>query len=204
MTANSIGFISAKRILISRIVAIILFVLVLLTDSSLEETMIPAYLFLFGLLLVGIATAGRLWCALYISGYKNQELITSGPYSISRNPLYFFSLLGFAGIGFATETISFGIAAILLFASIYPFIIRQEEHFLRSKFGQTFEDYCVRTPRFFPKWNGYQEPESYVVNPKIFRRAAFDVLWFVWLAGILGFIEELHEHGIVNPIFHLP
>lgn len=55
-------------------------------------------LFLLGLLLVGVATVGRLWCSLYISGHENSELITTGPYSLSRNPLYFFSLPGFAGI----------------------------------------------------------------------------------------------------------
>lgn len=42
---------------------------------------------------------------------------------MSRHPLYFFSLLGFAGIGFATETVTFGLAFVIAFWLVYPHII---------------------------------------------------------------------------------
>ena len=193
--------ISSNRILISRIIAVILLALLILTDSSFRDSTTGVLLYVFGVLLVGIGTVGRLWCALYISGYKKEELITQGPYSISRNPLYFFSLLGFSGIGFATETFTFGILAILVFALVYPFIIRKEEEFLRSKFGQAYDGYCQRTPRFFPKFAAFQEPETYAVNPKVFRRAALDAIWFVWFLGILKLIDLAHKTGVIKPLF---
>src|SRR4030095_13932133 len=153
----------STRIFISRIIAVIFLALLFLTDSSFQGTITGTCLFIVGILLVGVGTVGRLWCALYISGYKKEELITLGPYSISRNPLYFFSLLGFAGLGFATRSFTIGILAILAFAVVYPFIIRKEEGFLRSKFGPLYDAYCQRTPRFLPKLTAFQEPETYTV-----------------------------------------
>ncbi len=35
----------------------------------------------------------------YIAGLKSKRVISYGPYSIMRNPLYFFSSLGFIGAG---------------------------------------------------------------------------------------------------------
>ena len=40
------------------------------------------YIFLLGGLVI------RIWCTFYIGNRKSKELITEGPYSICRNPLY--------------------------------------------------------------------------------------------------------------------
>ena len=107
---NAASFFATHRILFSRFFGVAFFLLVLASGSAHGRSVLDAVLFLSGLVLVGIATVGRLWCSLYISGYKDRELITTGPYSLSRNPLYFFSFLGFAGIGLATETITLAVA----------------------------------------------------------------------------------------------
>lgn len=123
MFASLADVVASNRILVSRIFAIAFFLLLAVTESAEEGSLVSSLLFLTGLVLVGAATVGRLWCALYISGYKSAELITAGPYSMSRHPLYFFSLLGFAGIGFATETVTFGLAFVIAFWLAYPHII---------------------------------------------------------------------------------
>ena len=80
------------RIILSRIAAVaILFFL--FTTQSVWETRnekVTFFLFLAGMILVGIASLGRMWCSLYIAGYKDDKLVTDGPYSLCRNPLYFF------------------------------------------------------------------------------------------------------------------
>jgi protein-S-isoprenylcysteine O-methyltransferase Ste14 len=197
-------YFATHRLRVSRIFAIAFFLVVLAMESAHEGSLVSTALFLLGLLLVGVATVGRLWCSLYISGHKNAELITTGPYSLSRNPLYFFSLLGFAGIGFASETVTLGavLAAAMLIG--YPAVIRQEEAVLRERFGAEFEAYCARVPRFLPKLSAYVEPETYTVNPRLFRRSMLDVVWFVWFVGILEFVEALHEFHYVQPLIHLP
>jgi protein-S-isoprenylcysteine O-methyltransferase Ste14 len=197
-------YFAAHRLRVSRIFALAFFLVVLAMESAHEGSLVSTVLFLLGLLLVGVATVGRLWCSLYISGRKNAELITTGPYSLSRNPLYFFSLLGFAGIGFASETVSLGavLAAAMLVG--YPAVIRQEEAVLRERFGAEFEAYCARVPRFLPRLSGYVEPETYSVNPRLFRRTMLDVVWFIWFVGLLEFVEALHEYHYVQPLIHLP
>ncbi len=166
--------------------------------------MLSSLLFLAGLVLVGIATVGRLWCSLYISGRKDTELTTAGPYSITRNPLYFFSFLGFIGLGLATETVSVAVGFAVVFLFGYQPVIQREEEFLRLRFGQAFSDYCARTPRFFPRFEGLREPEQYTVNPRLFRRTMGDVLWFIWLVGAIELVEALHEFGFIVPLTTLP
>jgi len=197
-------YFAAHRIALSRFFALAFFGVVLCTESAHEGTLAEPALFLFGLTLVGVATVGRLWCSLYISGHKNSELITAGPYSLTRNPLYVFSLLGFAGIGFATETATLGIALTAIVFAGYPAVIRQEEAVLRARFGAAFEAYRARVPAFLPRLSGYEEPETYAVNPRMFRRSMFDVIWFVWFVGIVEVVEALHELHFIEPLVHLP
>ena len=198
------GYFATHRLLVSRIFAVAFFLVLLAMEGAHEGTLLSTALFLLGLMLVGVATVGRLWCSLYISGHKNTELVTAGPYSLTRNPLYFFSLLGFAGIGFASETATLGIAlAVVVFAG-YPAVIRQEEAVLQARFGADFEAYCARVPKFLPRLSGYVEPESYTVNPRLFRRTVLDVIWFVWFVGIVELVEALHEFHFIEPLIRLP
>ncbi|MEX2240721.1 MAG: isoprenylcysteine carboxylmethyltransferase family protein [Burkholderiales bacterium] len=197
-------YFATHRLLVSRIFAAAFFLVVLAMESAHEGSLLSTALFLIGLALVGAATVGRLWCSLYISGHKNTALITTGPYSLSRNPLYFFSLLGFAGIGFASETVTLGVVLAVAMLVSYPAVIRREEAVLRERFGAEFEAYCARVPRFLPKLSGYVEPETYTVNPRLFRRTMLDVVWFIWFVGILELVEALHEYHYVKPLIHLP
>lgn len=195
---------ATHRIAVSRAFGAGFFALVLCMESAQEGSLVAVLLFLAGLVLVGIATIGRLWCSLYISGYKDSRLVTAGPYSMTRNPLYFFSLLGFMGIGFATETFSLGLAFGLAFLIAYPAVIRREEAFLQSRFGSEFESYRARTPRLLPDIRLFREPESYTVNPRLFRRTMSDVVWFIWFIGIIEIVEALHELGYVKALLQLP
>ena len=190
-----------NRAKVSKIFAMVLIVLILFSGSVWEDRkLISEVFFALGALLVGIATVGRLWCSLYISGYKNNSLITSGPYSLSRNPLYFFSLIGSIGVGLATETLVVPLIILAAFSLYYPYVIREEERHLKNIHGDSFGEYCKEIPRFFPTFSHFTEPDSYIVKPKIFRKRVLNSLWFVWILGILEFIEALHEYGPA-PIF---
>ena len=161
------------------------------------------YLFLIGITMAGMATVGRLWCSLYICGYKTNKLISVGPYSLCRNPLYFFSLLGGIGVGLATETLTVTLLILAAFLLYYPFMIRAEEKKLRKIHGDEFDRYVKNTPRFWPSFALLNEPEEYTVRPKLLRKRVFDALWFIWLIGILEIIEALHECNIIPILFKL-
>lgn len=153
-----------------------------------------------GLVLIGIATVGRLWCNLYIVGYKNRQLLTTGPYSISRNPLYFFSSVGAVGVGFMSESLIITATVALLFAATYPRVILAEEARLATLHGDAWTQYVARVPRFWPKFSQLSEPEQYGIFPREFRRHLSDALWFSWAAAIMLLIETLHDGGWL-PIF---
>ena len=128
----------ANRIRMSQLFMLLIAGVLAVSESQWERTFMDAVLFLGGAVLVGAATMGRLWCSLYIAGYKNGTLITVGPYSISRNPLYFFSFVGAVGLGLATETFTFGVVFALWFVLFYPAVIRAEEQRLSELHGARF------------------------------------------------------------------
>ena len=140
---------------------------------------------LTGMLLACVGAFGRIWSGLYISGYKSKKLITVGPYSLCRNPLYFFSSIGMVGIGLATETVSVPVLLIVFFAIYYPTIIAREEGRLLARHGDDFTDYCRRTPAFWPQFSFYDEPDAYLMRPRPMRRNLADAFWFVALAAMV-------------------
>lgn len=104
-----------------------------------------------GLILMGVAVLGRCGCMLYLGGRKGGELMVDGPYSISRNPLYLFSILAVLGIGLQTGSIVVGLVLSLAVFSVFHWVIGEEEQLLRVVFGERFEAYCARVPRFGPR-----------------------------------------------------
>ncbi|RWX63732.1 isoprenylcysteine carboxylmethyltransferase family protein [Mesorhizobium sp. M4B.F.Ca.ET.089.01.1.1] len=76
------------------------------------------------------------------------HLVTSGPFSITRNPMYLANTLLLIGVAFIT-----GIAWFLLFAFIAAFAtqklaIEKEEKVLAAKFGKKYRDYAKRVRRW--------------------------------------------------------
>jgi uncharacterized membrane protein YecN with MAPEG domain len=92
----------------------------------------------------------------------------------------------------------------LVFLIAYRAVIEREEEELRAKFGARYDAYCARTPRFFPNSSKFVEPATYLVNTALFRRTMGDVVWFVWLVGIIEFVEALHELRVFKPFVWLP
>jgi len=192
------------RIKITQFLGAILLLLILFSHKNLED--IPAIadiIFICGITLVGIGTIGRIWCALYISGYKDRILIQSGPYSICRHPLYFFSLLGGLGIGLATETLTIPIIILIGFILFYPLQMDHEEKSLSKVFGKEFQSYLQRTPKFFPKFSLFNTPEECNVGIKIFTRALIRSFFFIWMIGLLELIEGIQQSGAVPALFSL-
>ena len=95
-----------NRIVLSRIVSVIIIIFWINTKSywQIHYPVFASLLFMVGVFMLAMGSLGRMWCSLYIAGYKNKKLVTAGPYSMTRNPLYFFSMLGFIGFGFLTKT----------------------------------------------------------------------------------------------------
>lgn len=148
------------RINILRIVATASFGLLALTAAPRDNPVMDSALELIGGLAIFAAIAGRAWSLLYIWGRKNSELVTVGPYSITRNPLYLFSLIGIAGVG--AQTGSLLSMAVMTGGAYFAFVMamRGEEAFLAGRYGPRFEVYRKTTPRLLPNFSRWREADD--------------------------------------------
>ena len=186
-----------QRTGLSKLVAALAFIVIALTQSrwELHHENVGTFLFSTGLGLAAIGATGRIWCSFFISGRKDGELVTEGPYSISRNPLYVFSSIGLVGVGLSTETLTYPLLFLVIFGLYYPGIMAREERRLEELFGESFRQYRQRVPRFWPNPGLYCEPASWSSNPRLFRRHILSDIWFVWIAAIIELVEGLRNVG---------
>ena len=200
MTTHPLPF-SGHRIAWSRAVVIfaLAFALMVPAPSAIPSIVIDALeLVGFGLLIV--AALGRIWCLSYIAGMKNDILVTEGPYSVVRNPLYVLNFLGAVGFGFAIESPVLAALLAVGFAVFYPAVVGREEDVLTRAFGEPYARYCAATPRWLPRWSSYREPDSWVINPRRFRAGLLDAQWFLWAFMLWEFFEE---SGVLQWTRHL-
>jgi protein-S-isoprenylcysteine O-methyltransferase Ste14 len=150
-------------------------------------------------LVLMVAAIGRVWTSAYISGRKTHELVADGPYSLTRNPLYFFSLLAYLGAGLAFEKLTVAFAFVVMFwVSHWPTILAEEAK-LRNKFGEEYDDYAKSVPRFWPRIGRMKLPEAVTFSPVVFNRAVLHC-GFIMLAYLLAHLIEYAQVAGVVPI----
>ncbi len=165
-----------------------------LTHERIEST---------GLALILVGIGGRLWSILYIGGRKSAELVSTGPYSMMRNPLYFFSTIAAAGIGAQTGSVVVTIASALLCAAVFHIVALREERHLKTALGAPYEEYLRRVPRFLPNPFLYRDETEVTFTPRIFNLTLRDGLVFLAAIPFFEFIEEGQENGLVPILFWL-
>jgi protein-S-isoprenylcysteine O-methyltransferase Ste14 len=191
------------RVFLQRAFVALVFVALLVSSEGWKSrySLVEESLYLAGVVLVALCLVGRAWSLSYIAGSKNKKLTTTGPYSLCRNPLYFSNFLGGVGLGFCTESVVFPILIAAVFAVYYPLVIRKEERKLQRVFGQEFEGYTRRVPRFVPSLKSFSEEERIVISTKSFRRGIVDLAAIVVLMGLIEVIESLHEAHVLTTYF---
>jgi protein-S-isoprenylcysteine O-methyltransferase Ste14 len=150
-------------------------------------------------LILGIGAMGRVWVSAYISGRKNHELVTDGPYSMTRNPLYFFSFLAYIGAGLAFEKVTVALAFGIMFFVTHWFTILAEEAQLREMFGTDYDEYANRVPRFLPRLKNVKMPQSVTFKTSSFNRAILDC-GLIMLVYILAHLIEYGQNCGVLPV----
>jgi protein-S-isoprenylcysteine O-methyltransferase Ste14 len=83
-------------------------------------------------------------------------LNTTGMYSLVRHPLYLANYLII--LGFTMEFHVWWLVLLIscIYALYYERIMLAEEAFLRTRFGETFEQWSAVTPAFIPKFGGWK------------------------------------------------
>lgn len=157
----------------------------------------------FGVVMIIVCIIGRTWCSLYIGGRKKSQLVDIGPYSIMRNPLYTFSFLGAFGVGLQFGAVTTGLLAFAIAYGVFSYIVMREEAFLKTQFGESYQAYLARVPRFFPKVSLWQSPDQIEVYPNRVWRTFFDALVFLVSIPLLEFVEQWQDAGVIPVLFYL-
>ncbi|MEJ1158110.1 methyltransferase family protein [Prosthecomicrobium sp. N25] len=159
---------------------------------------------LLGLVLIGVAIVGRVWCTLYIGGRKAAEVVDTGPYSISRNPLYLFSFVGSFGIGAATGSLVAAVLVTAMVVAVFTVVVKGEERSLAALFGPAYADYCRRVPRFGPAFSLWRDMETVTVQPRLLWHTLRDGLVFFLVVPLFEFVDLLQAKGMLVPVLVLP
>ncbi|MEO1656392.1 MAG: isoprenylcysteine carboxylmethyltransferase family protein [Pseudomonadota bacterium] len=109
-----------------------------------------------GVVLVVLALAVDLWVLMIFRRHKTtirpdrgaSHLVTTGPFSVSRNPIYVANLALLLGVGMATRNIWAVPAIGAVFLLIDRLAAAPEERHLAALFGRDFEDYRQRVRRW--------------------------------------------------------
>jgi protein-S-isoprenylcysteine O-methyltransferase Ste14 len=157
-----------------------------------------------GLGLIFMCLLGRTWTALYIAGQKRRALVTTGPYSIVRNPLYLFTLLGAAGVGMASSSLVMTAICSAFAAAVFLSVVRREEQFLLATFPREFPQYIARVPRLLPRFSTWQDAEQLIVQPRLVCRTFLDATLLLMVVPLLGLRSLARDLQWLPALFHLP
>jgi protein-S-isoprenylcysteine O-methyltransferase Ste14 len=159
---------------------------------------------LLGLLLAMAAVLGRLWTTLFIAGRKDLELVTDGPYSLCRNPLYLLSVVGATGIGLGARSVALALALPALLAVLVNRAARAEEGVLARQHGVAYAEYVARVPRFLPHTASYRARAIVDVVTPVYFRAYLDAGAFTLLFVVVAAADTLAGAGILPVLMRIP
>ena len=120
--------------------------------SSIVERVVGGLLFVVGAI-------GYFWCAaLFVRAqgtpapiFPPARTVVNGPYRINRNPMYTSVLAVVFGQALFYRQPSVAVYGLLLAVCFHLFVMLYEERTLRAQFGEEYEDFCRRVPRWLPR-----------------------------------------------------
>jgi protein-S-isoprenylcysteine O-methyltransferase Ste14 len=168
------------------------------------ESTVAFFVELAGYLFLLAGLTIRMWSILYIGGRKSHELVTDGPYSICRNPLYLGTFLLAIGAGLCFENVLMLPAVFVIIVPVHVLAARLEERHLLELFPASYAQYARTVPGFWPKLSNYQSRENVLVDVRAIRRIAIDTVGVLLLPEIEDLLEVLHQHNIIPVLLHFP
>ena len=132
---------------------------------------------------------------------KSGKLVTTGPYSVIRNPMYLGSYL--IGAGFALLVWPWW--SLFLFTWIFYLRFKKqvvkEEKLLTGAFGDEYKTYCEKVPRFFPtvrNWFKIKPRKVFNFKQAFSTKEKLGLITWPLLAIFLEFSQESLVKGNYN------
>lgn len=195
------GPIQRRRLALLLSAVAVLLALPFVHSMGAGESRLHEDLEVLGMVLIAAAIVGRSWWTLYLGGRKELEIVASGSYFASHNPLYVFSMVAFLGIGLQTGSLVLGgVAAAIGYAIVHP-VIRREEEALASVLDRYKAYFAQIFGSNFALWRGM---ETTIVNPTRLKRTFLEALAFLLVMPIFEVIEKLQDAGYVITLLNLP
>jgi len=118
-----------------------------------SESILPFWL---GLCLLALGSALGLWAQTIFRAVGTNvnpslpttAIVTSGPFRISRNPMYLALDLLFLGLTLAINSYWGLVALVLLLPLLHYGVVLREERYLERKFGESYLHYKGRVRRY--------------------------------------------------------
>ncbi|WP_062268429.1 methyltransferase family protein [Endozoicomonas arenosclerae] len=192
------------RLRLSRIAFALTFFILILSQPVLSSyPALQKISFWAGLSLIVIGAMGRFYTMAFIAGMKNKKVVDYGPFSLCRNPLYFFTLCGAAGIGVMTGSLI--LTALILFMYCVTHIpqIRHEETVLSQRFGEAYRRYKSKTPGFIPNLELYRAPDEISIRPKVLNKAMRDASAWIICIPVISLLNAAKVKEFIPAAFTL-
>jgi protein-S-isoprenylcysteine O-methyltransferase Ste14 len=157
-----------------------------------------------GYLLLMAGLGLRLWSILYVGQRKSHELITTGPYSLCRNPLYAGTVLLTIGAALSFENFAMCLFALAAVIPIHIAVVLAEEKHLRDLFGQEYVSYARLTPRFWFRVSAYKSAMEISISVKVLRRAVIDAIGVLLIPPLADMVDVLQDHGVLPVLWRWP
>lgn len=151
------------------------------------------------ILFISMGELLRIWAVGYAGGMTRatalgaaRDLVTTGPYSFVRNPLYLGNLL--LSIGVTVFTNVYWLIPVLMIGYFIQYlpIIAVEEKYLLESCGQVYEDYQAEVPRLLPGYRTYSNPSlhdfSWLRALKSERRTLTAIVCVIGLILVRGLV----------------
>jgi protein-S-isoprenylcysteine O-methyltransferase Ste14 len=150
-----------------------------------------------GFLLMMTGMFFRAWSSGYIN--KGKELATEGPYSLTRNPLYFGSLILGSGVAVACNRLIAYVIFVVYYFAFFTFLIAIERKRMRKQFGRQYEDWAREANLFFPKIkkiNKFNFNIAFYMKNREYRVLFFSL--FVIAVLIIKFLKKIEFFGTIG------
>lgn len=146
----------------------------------------------------------RWWATLYIGGRKTTELVTTGAYSFCRNPLYLGTFLMQLAVCLLIESLTLGVATVLVAAYYIGVTVTAEERRLAGIYGPKFQEYLARVPRLIPSFRSLESPSPHTIEIAGLKAELIRMLRWMWIPAACHLFNVAREQQWWTPFTNWP
>jgi protein-S-isoprenylcysteine O-methyltransferase Ste14 len=134
-----------------------------------------------------------------------EELVSGGFFAHCRNPLYVGNLLVLLGLFIVWNSPVAYLVGVPFFLIAYSAIVAAEERFLREKFGEPFDEYRARVPRWIPRFRGLRASLAgmrFHWQRVVIKEYGSTAAWMAGAAVLLLGDSLAHQPWSARPAYH--